>query len=261
MNRQFSPSHSRARIQRIAAVVVIVAAISIVPVTRNAILGAVHGTGMAISRGTHAVGGWIVSLGSGFRSKIALEKENTLLKDRIAELSARTIADNDLMKENTDLKATLGRMENTHFTLASVLEKPSHSLYDTLVIDGGARAGLKVGQVVYANGETPIGTTSETYDLSALVTLYSSSGQKTDARLSPAKIDITLVGLGGGNFSATVPHDLLVADDAVVTTKELNPRAIALFKKITSDPRDPFQTLLLSAPVNMNELNFVQVKQ
>jgi hypothetical protein len=91
--------------------------------------------------------------------------------------------------------------------------------------------------------------------------LYSTSGEKTHARLSPSNIDVELVGQGGGNFIATVPHDLAISDSMTVVTKEINPRVIAVFKKVTSDPRDPFQTLLLASLVNMNELNFVQVKK
>ncbi len=260
-NRQFSPSHSKARTMRISGAVIVLALVFSIPVTRNAVRSSIHGVGMAIARSTGAVGTWFGSIGTAIRFKSSLEAENTDLKNKISALASQNAMQSELSSENADLKATLGRSEHNTFTLAVVLEKPPHSMYDTIIIDGGSKVGFAVGQSVYTNGETPIGTITDVYPNSALVKLFSTSGEKTEARLSPSNIDVTLVGQGSGNFSATVPHDLPIANDIVAVTKELNAHVIAQYQKVTSDPRDPFQTLLLSAPVNMNELNFVEVKK
>ncbi len=245
----------------IIGVLVVVILLCFVPIVRKGFRAVIHGTGMGIAQGTHSVGGWIFSFAGIVHSKATLLAENADLKNQLQNAALRLSSVDELVRENADLKLALGRTGKNQFVLAAVLEKPAHSLYDTLIIDGGAAAGIALGKEVYAGGETPIGTVSEVYSHSALVTLYSTSGQKTNARLSPSNVDVALTGEGGGNFSATVPHDLVIASNAVVVTKELNPRIIALFKKVTSDPRDPFQSLLLSAPVNVNELSFVEVKQ
>ena len=155
----------------------------------------------------------------------------------------------------------MGRATDIQFTLAAVLAKPPESLYDTLLIDGGSNLGFTSGQVVYANGETPIGTIEQVFSSSAIVRMYSSSGEKTAARLDPSSVDIVLIGHGGGTFSVEVPHDLVVDANSLALSKEINPHIIATLQKSTSDPRDSFQTLLFSSPVNMNELSFVQVRK
>ena len=142
-----------------------------------------------------------------------------------------------------------------------MLEKPPHSAYDTLLIDGGASAGFAAGETVYAGGDTPIGTIQEVAASSALVKLYSAPGESTEARLSATGTDVTLVGRGGGDFSVQVPQELVVAPGATVVSKDIDPHVLALFQKVTSDARDPFQTLLLSSPVNVNDLSFVEIGQ
>lgn len=259
--RQFNPSHKGARIWRFGVVIVLVLAIVLVPVTRNAARIGLRSVGMVIAKGTHAVGGSINAVITTIRFKSSLEAENTALKNTNIKLAAQASAAESLARENADLKTILGRADHDHFVLASVIEKPPHSLYDTLMIDGGSSAGFVLGQTVYSEGEIPVGTISEVFPASALVTLYSTSGEKTEVRLLPSGIDVTLAGLGGGNFSVDAPHDLPVTPEIVAVTKELTPHVIARYQKTTSDPRDPFQTLLLSSSINMNELNIVEVKK
>ena len=166
-----------------------------------------------------------------------------------------------LSQELDALKATMGRSTAVHLVLAAVLEKPPHSVYDTLLIDGGATAGFAKEQVVYANGDTPIGVIQEVTANSAVVKLYSAPGESTEARLSTSGTDITLVGRGGGNFSAQVPQELVIGAGETAVSKDIDPHVVAIFQKVTSDPRDPFQTLLLSAPVNVNDLSFIEVAE
>lgn len=259
--RQFVPAHTKTRRLSAAVIIAVLAVIFFVPAIRNGVRRGTAVVGTGIGQATHSVGGFFGSIGTGFRSKNALVKANEDLAAKNAELATR-IADRDtLSRELDDLKAAMGRSGSMRLTLAAVLEKPPHSVYDTLVIDGGTGAGFAAGNVVYANGDTPIGTIQEAAYGSAIVKLYSAPGERTEARLSPSGTDITLVGRGGGNFSANVPHDLAVGPGATVVSKDIDPRVLAVFQKITSDPRDPFETLLLSAPVNINELSFVEVRQ
>ena len=259
--RQFVPAHTKTRNLRVAIIVAVVAIVFAVPVLRNGLRRGAAVVGTEIGRGTHSVGGFFAYIGTGFRSKNALEKENATLVAQNAQL-ATEVADRDTLAQELDsLKATMGRSTAAHLVLAAVLEKPPHSVYDTLLIDGGTAAGFVKGQVVYANGDTPIGTIAEVSATSAVVKLYSAPGESTEARLSASGTDITLVGRGGGNFSAQVPQDLAVGAGETVVSKDIDPHVMAIFQKVTSDARDPFQTLLLSAPVNVNELSFVEVAQ
>jgi cell shape-determining protein MreC len=259
--RQFVPAHTKTRRLRTALIILAALIIFGVPVIRNSLRHGAAFVGSGLGRGTHAVGGFFGSIGTAIRTKSSLEKENVSLQAKNAELTTSLIDHDTLVHELDDLKASMGRTTGIRLLLASVLEKPPHSLYDTLQIDGGREAGFMVGQTVYANGDTPIGTIVEVSTRTALVRLYSTPGEKTEARLSPSNTDITLIGRGGGNYSATVPHEVATAAGMTVVSKDISPRVIAVFQKVTSDPRDPFQTFLLNSPVNVNDLSFVEVGQ
>ena len=260
--RQFVPAHTKTRRLRIAVIVGVIAVIFLVPVLRSGLRRGTAVIGAGVSQAAHATVGFFGSIGTGFRSKNALAAENAALAAQNAQLAAENANETMLAGELADLKASMGRTDpNMRFTLAAVIAKPPESPYDTLVVDGGASVGLAAGQTVYADGDTPIGTVAEVLPESAVVRLYSSPGQATDARLAPSNTDITLTGRGGGNFSATVPQGLAVADGATAVSKELVPTVLAVFEKVTSDPRDPFQTVLFASPLNVNGLAFVQVLQ
>jgi cell shape-determining protein MreC len=259
IHRQYVPKKNKtpALIILTLGVVVLLA----VPVTRTAIRSSFAYVGTGIVRGTNGVSSWFENIFSTLRFKSTLVHENASLKDQISALNARLVERDVLSRENEELKATMGRATHMQFTLAAVLAKPPQSLYDTLVIDGGSNLGFVEGLIVYANGETPIGTIEEVLPTSSVVRMYSSSGEKTDARLDPSHVDITLEGRGGGTFSVQVPHDFSVSQGSLALGRDVSSHVIAILQKSTSDPRDSFQTLLFSSPVNMSELSFVQVQR
>ncbi len=261
IRRQFVSADTRSRRARIAAVVLVVALVFAVPPVRRATAHAAGTLGLGVAKVTRSVGSWIGGLGTAVRSKRALEAENAQLRGDIERFAAQVAERQHLSAENAELKAALGRSGNARFILAAVLKKPPVSAYDTLVIDGGSADGIALGQTVYAHGEAPIGTVAEVTEHSALVRLWSAPGERTPVRLSPEGLDIELVGRGGGNFEATLPHDLSVPETAAAVTRETNARIVALFRKVISDQRDPFQKVLLVSPVNVNYLSFVEVRQ
>lgn len=225
------------------------------------------GVGMAVVHTSDTTGGWFSNIATIFKIKSNLVNENEDLKNRLAEMEARFLDYDAVIAENKEFKQLMGRVSNQSFILAKILEKPSNSIYDTLVVDGGAGIGLISGQVAYANGEIPIGTVEEVNPHSALIRLFSSPKQSTEARLSILEgekisyVDVTLVGRGGGNFQTTVPHDFEITTGALASSKGFDGGVIAKYQKTTSDVREPLQTLLLTAPVNVQELNFVQIAQ
>ena len=260
-SRQFSPTHTKTRQLRIAVIIVILVVVFAVPKVRSALRHGVSFIGLGIAQGTHSVGGFFGSVATAVRNKETLQNQNTALKAQVDQLTAQLATSTQLSQENADLKSAMNRTSTANFTLAAVISKPPHSMYDTIIIDGGSKNGFVTGQVVYADGQNPIGTIDQVLPTSAIVRLYSAPGQQTDARLSPSNIDVTIVGRGGGDFSATVPRDLVVTDGATVVTKDIDQSVLAVYKKITSDSRDPFQTLLLVSPINVNGLAFVEVRQ
>ena len=259
--RQFVPAHTHQRRTIIVACVVFVALCFAITPIRNGIRSLFGFAGTGIVRSTNSAESGSSSFFDNLRSKRTLVAENESLNAQLAEQAARMSEYDLLVRENMDLKALLGRSDKMRFTLATVLSKPPRSAYDTLLIDGGEKVGLTQGQSVYANGTTPIGVIDHTTNTTALVRLFSTSGEHFAGRLEPSHLDVDVLGRGGGNFYVTVPHDVVVDSASVIVSKDIHSHIVARFQKIVSDPRDPFQTLLFSSPVNMSEISFVEVAQ
>ncbi len=201
------------------------------------------------------------NVGSYFGSKKELASENTYLKVQLDEAKTRLVDRDTLYHENVDLKSILERKPEGNFVLGTVMVKPSRSLYDTVIIDIGSSAGIAIDQNVYAFGSVPIGVISQVSAKNSTVTLYSTSGQKMVGRLENTKIDVELTGRGGGNFEIKVPRDVALEPGTKVLLPSLMPRVLATVTKSITDSRDPVQTFLLTSPVNINELHWVQVEK
>ena len=57
-----------------------------------------------------------------------------------------------------------------------------------------------------------------------------------------------------------LPRDITLQKGDLVTIPGINPYTLAVVETVISDPRDPFTKALLSSPVNVQELKFVEVE-
>ena len=64
---------------------------------------------------------------------------------------------------------------------------------------------------------------------------------------------------GGGNFEMILPRDFILERGSVVTLPGIFPYVVAIVDTIISDPRDSFAKILLTSPINIQELKFVEV--
>src|SRR3989338_1778939 len=220
------------------------------------------------------INGKLSDAGSYFYSKKSLLWENEDLKLRLNEQEARTANYNSILDENLKIKEILGRLpvgkagknEKVKMILSAILSKPNQSPYDTLIIDTGTNSGVKTGNIVFALGNVPIGRVSLAYDNSSKVILFSNAGERTQAiiagRSAHAGGDVFMevVGRGGGNFEMTMPKDFILQKGDQVVLPGINSLLLAVVEKIISDPRNPFAKALLSSPVNIQELKFVEVE-
>ncbi len=234
-------------------------ALVLIPYTRNLVRQGVGSIGTGILRTSTTFSQWFSNRTEMLKSKQSFVAENALLSAQILELEARIAERNMLANENAELKLALGRIDAQSFILAAVIAKPPKSIYDTIIIDGGESIGLTKGQKVFVHGRIPIGVIEEVRSTTAVARLYSSPGEKTDVRLDPLGVDITLVGRGGGTFEASVPHDVELVSGMSAISIGLHTSIIAQFQRVTSDSRDTAQTALFASPMNMSELSFVQV--
>lgn len=210
------------------------------------------------------VGGVSENLRAYFSSKAGLYAENEKLKQDLAMLNAQMADHQVLALENENLKNVLARApKNKNLLLAAILAKPPRSAYDTIVLDAGAREGIKAGAKVYAYGEVPIGRIDSVSEDISKVVLYSTAGERTQVVLPVAgKSDVfwELAGRGGGNFEMILPRDFVLSPGDTAVAPGIAPFAIAAVKTLLSDPRDPFKKALLASPVNIQALKFVEVE-
>lgn len=184
-----------------------------------------------------------------------LLKENTDLKTSMIDYSV-------IKDENLKLKELFGRIpEGQEMILSSILTKPNHSPYDTILIDIGENLGVKEGQRVYADGYIPIGSVSKVYSNTSLVNLYSNPGQKTEGILEGSNANVELIGRGGGNFEMLIPIDLSSNEGTKILIPGIDNEIIAYVNKIISSPTDPMKKVLLSSPINIQNLKWVEIKK
>ncbi len=195
------------------------------------------------------------------RSKSEILAENEALKAENEKLKIQMSDYQTIKDDNESLKALMGRADKPNFVIASVISKPPHSLYDTLIIDAGSAVGIASGMKIYVDGTVLIGTVSEVYTNSSVVKLFSTSGEKLEVTVSGKNITAEATGRGGGNFEMTFPHDVEIPKGTEVIVPGINPYLVGIVNEIISDPRDPLQKVLMRSPVNMQQLKFVEIEK
>jgi len=209
--------------------------------------------------------------GSYFYSKNSLLLENENLKSKLNEQETRISNYNSVLDENLKIKEILGRKQETrpngssgreaNVILAAILSKPNQSLYDTLIIDVGTKSGILLEQKIFALGNVPIGYITEVYTNTSKVILYSNPGEITEVVISGRDTFMQVVGRGGGNFEMILPRDFILEKGTEVVLPGITPYVVGIVQTVISDPRDSFQKALLTSPVNIQELKFVEVEK
>ena len=223
---------------------------------------ALHFIGRPIWKTKNVVTNSIENVGYVVRTKSSVYKENENLLKENSDLKISMIDYKILKDENVSLKESLGRVEQGRdMVLSNILTKPNHSPYDTIIIDVGHNVGINVGNQVYSNVTVPVGEVSAVYNNTSLVTLYSNPGKSTEALIEGANTTIELIGRGGGNFEVTVPIDIAFDKGISVLLPGIKPEIVATMQDVISLPNDPMKKILLSSPVNVQDLKWVFVKR
>jgi len=191
-----------------------------------------------------------------WRSKRSLLAENEALKTKLEEYRRQLVYSDFLQTENEKLKELLNLKDAKIKTiLVRVLTKPNLSLYDTILVDLPEAAAAAGGEKVIVPPNILLGEVVEVAGRVAKVKLYSTPAEKTNAIL--ASSPVVLVGRGGGNFKIILPREKTVSLGDVVT---FPPNfLIGKVSKIEADPRLPEQTIYVSSPVNIFNLEFVEI--
>ncbi len=196
-----------------------------------------------------------------FQSKAELLKENSDLKNQIKNFAVEDNLFQVVKSENDDLKSLLGRKASSKKEiLASILEKPFLSPYDTLVVDAGSSDGISVGDKVLSDdASTFIGYVSEVFAGQSKVTLYSSPGQKVEVLIGKNNVLKDAYGSGGGNFIAEVPREFDIKEGDPIVIPSVSANVFGIVETINYKEADSFETVMFKNPVNIEELKWVVV--
>ncbi|MES2931034.1 MAG: rod shape-determining protein MreC [Patescibacteria group bacterium] len=224
--------------------------------------GFLHFIGRPIWKAENVTVSETKSLGYLVRTKSSVFRENENLTQENARLQSTMLDYQILKNENDQLKALFNRIASPpSFILAAILAKPNRSPYDTLIVDGGNEADISEKARVYAEGNIPLGEVSRVYAQTALVTLYSNPGSVTEAVLEGSNASVELVGRGGGNFEMMIPLELSADKGSFVVLPNLTNEIIAIVEEIISSPTDPVKRVILRSPVNIQALQWVEIKK
>ena len=165
-----------------------------------------------------------------------------------------------LRRENENLRTALGFVrEDEAWLVAGVLVRPPKTPYDIMILDVGSDQGVLVGQLVFSGSGTVLGVAQEVFARQAVVGLLSTPELETDVVLEKQGIGVTARGRGGGAYEMHVPRDIEVLPGDLIVLPGRQTELVGVVQDIIFDPRDPFQTVLASAPISFYEHRLVYV--
>lgn len=187
------------------------------------------------------------------------ETSSEELKRILAESETNSVRNNVLLRENGELKTLLSRSPVSRPVLATILQRPPVSAYDTLILDVGQVEKVQKGNRVYALGNIPIGEIEEVIGNTSKVKLFSSSGETFSILISSTSMQTSATGRGGGYFEASMPRDAKIKVGDHVLIPDLGNAFMGTVEGIASDPSEPFSKILFRQPVNIYEMRWVLV--
>ena len=254
MKRQFSRSGNRALLSggRIGILIVLVIVFFIFALRALApdvfvfLSRPLLGVGSSL---TAAVG----SASGTFEDRAGIQEERDRLR---VELEAA-------QNENVVLRTQLGDMtrlaakENS--ISAGVIARPPVSPYDTLVVEAGSEAGVRVGALVFGTGGIPIGTIEAISGKNAHVALYSAPGRVTEGWIGEARLPVTITGAGAGAFRATLAKDAVPQIGEQVFVPGPGALPIGVVARVDTNPSLPEANLFIRPLVNPFTLTWVAI--
>lgn len=205
----------------------------------------------------------LVELMALFDTKEDLAKENRALEEKIEKMKNKILFSELLKKENKDLKNLLAGNTKTDWLVSSVISRPPQSPYDILIIDSGRNDGVQTGSVVIFDNVF-IGKIEKASNSSSRVKLASFPEEEMNVMIFSKNLDAdyqsaVAVGQGGGNFNITLPRDIEISAGNLIKTTGTNWFLLGIVEEVKKKPADAFQRILFRIPINIHNLNFVEV--
>lgn len=189
-----------------------------------------------------------------FKSKNDLQKTNKELMDQNQDFKIQLLTLQSVQKENESLKNQLNFINpETKTVVTKIITKPPFSPYDTFVINSNDQ--IKKDQKVFYK-KMLIGRIVETYPNTAIVKLYSSSDEKTPIQLLGNEFEAE--GQGNLSFKIKIPKSLVVEKNTPIHSSESN-SILGVVQALYSDEASAFQDIYFKYPININDLDYVEV--
>ncbi len=188
-------------------------------------------------------------------AKTKLIEENQALQERITALEIDNIRTDYLAQQLEDIQELEEQgVENTAHILGTIGS-------DRLVIDGGTKQGIDVGDLVIAYDRVLLGEVTEVFDTTSRVELFSHTDRSLDGWVSSQEQLLVVTGYGGSRFVIEAPRELELEEGDVVYSQKYPDYMIGSVGHVEFDPRDPFKKIYLALPVNLKNTQIIGIKK
>jgi len=202
------------------------------------------------------------------KTKKQLLTENKELKDQVATLlkeKGRYLSEKE---ENDFLREQLKFTQTTpyQFVIANVIGKNVGGLQNTLLLDSGAKDGIKIGQPVLGEQGILVGKISKVQTNRSFMTLINDDLSRVAAKVQGITKTIGVIEgeFGLGIKMRLIPQNELISEgDLVVTSglEELVPANLVIgqVEKVTRVPEELFQEAAIKSPVDFSKITMVNI--
>lgn len=227
------------------------------------LFGDVFGSGSSfVTSPLKSVRNWVLESGgtipSYLRDRHVLITQKEELERQLSEHQATTLLAERLGNENDELRALM-HVGTSSRIAAGVVMRPSETPYDVLLIDRGSGHGITEGALVFAAGDTVIGTIARVFPGSALVSLISTPGMQSTVYIYGPDIFTTAEGVGGGVLRVSVPQGIPLAVDDVVALPTTDAGIFGSISHIEALESSPAQYGFVTSPQPLQSLRLVSV--
>ncbi|MDD5289785.1 MAG: rod shape-determining protein MreC [Patescibacteria group bacterium] len=202
-----------------------------------------------------------------FQNNADLKKENQDLKERTAVLDGEIISLKEALRQKgiTDEQLEFLKQEKLKAVLARVITRGVENNPNQLIIDKGARDGIKNGLVILGRGGVVVGRVTRVEDTSAQILLLTD----TSVEMGAADVDGGLLGVVKGNKDLSLRLNYVLKEkkitkgDIIITSgeKDLIPAGLLIgeIDQVFEDEREIFKSARLTQPVDVANTDIVSV--
>lgn len=180
------------------------------------------------------------------------------LEDALRIARNNTVAEQELLEENNNLRKLLGVASESRIA-AAVIARPNELPYDLLQIDRGTNEGIEVGAPVFAGREIAIGLVAHAAPDYAFVQLFTSPDFRATVFISGPDVVANLEGYGGGVARVRVPQGVPLTVGNLVYIPSIEPGVFGRITQVENVPTQAEQYGFVSPEIALSQLHWVSV--